>query len=1329
MEVIILGNPFLEDSGTVTPIVIPAYKAEEAVIELTNGSNPFVIGDNTGGTNINVSRDTDIIRLFVISNLTTNVLSLGISEAVIIHSINVNGIEFYDTIDYNVLGSVITFIDFLPYDSTVGNTNVRVVYSLQVNDTVGAALTASMVPLDTTNFHQNLDNTTTDVQKLADAVDVLAGGGGDPNDTKRLHNILTTGLLSGGNLSINAGDHTKFDISAFEGIVVDNTIPTAPVVTRITKSSQIGLLDIHIATGTTTYVMYNSLGNLVLTNTYPDEDARRVYIVIGWLDHPNNISITHAQTEPYSVREIMGQMNDFFENFGAFNVVGNEYYPNGNLTINRTAGTTFDNNSNYYIDPVDPHTLNTSLENPVSFTYYYQSSPDNWINNNTSTTQIDPNFYDSGSGLVGVTASYWTIQVLAWYPLSLANDIQYGQKQYATYASASADLRARIKINPYNQYDILRGWIIVKQGATNLSDTNQAVFVTADSGLRIMDLQNGGGGSLQINNHNDLDNIQGGNANERYHLVVADYNNITAGSFQYTSAMSNYANTSHTHSQYLNTSISSNFRFTSADSQLQFTSASSNFLGSAATQSFRYTSQNSQLQFTSANSNLLGSGATQSFRYTSADTQLQFTSANSNLQTGWSLVGAQTAGTTTSNGSDRLYLSAGNMMTLSGNSNTIVFSVNTGSLLGTGATASFRFTSADTNLQFTSATSNITSNAFPSANTTKFAGTGTSATNCAITLNSNGIAVSVSPSGGGDGVNIIAAVGSTAATTGTIVFSSSNGISFGLNGATMTASHNGYTGTTTGWLTTAMASNAGSNFVSTSQSSLFQFTSATSAITASAMNTNERNNYQFTSNSSVNTSVYLAIGNSTAYQTSNLSNTFFQTANSSLLQATSATSNITSNAYATANQSLLQFTSATSNITSNAFPSANTTKFAGTGTSATNATITLNSNGLAISVAAPGAAVEANNMNLSGNVLGNTTASGSTINWVGGNNITLSGLNNSQIRIDAAAGGGGVAIAGSAASTVTSGTLQFSNANGISFGLNGSTMTASVTAGTNDVTQWSLVGNNTAGTTTQAISNMIMYLSGGNNVTLSGNASTIVFSVPTPSAQITQSLWEPLPVLNTGTIQSNGTLFVYPVSVDQYVSASRAEFVASVQQSVNATLSQSANLSLGVLIYTLSNDSIRLATVSSATTQHVNGSIGSGSSSNSVSFTGQIAYSVPINVNISPGLYWIGLWSRSTVTSASATNNNQDMTQYGVAWRSTNWSARQPGISNNSAASSILQMPQGFVTVSRSQTDLSSPIFIANSTSAGGTTRGQLGQASRMPYIIFQNFTFNNITT
>jgi len=79
-----------------------------------------------------------------------------------------------------------------------------------------------------------------------------------------------------------------------------------------------------------------------------------------------------------------------------------------------------------------------------------------------------------------------------------------------------------------------------------------------------------------------------------------------------------------------------------------------------------------------------------------------------------------------------------------------------------------------------------------------YAGTGTSATNATITLNSNGLAISVAAPGGGGAINVSA--GTTSGNLQTIQFSNLNGISFGLNGSTLTAAHNG--------LTTAMQSDA-----------------------------------------------------------------------------------------------------------------------------------------------------------------------------------------------------------------------------------------------------------------------------------------------------------------------------------------------------------------------------------------------------------------------------------------------------------------------------------------------------------------------------------------
>jgi hypothetical protein len=81
-----------------------------------------------------------------------------------------------------------------------------------------------------------------------------------------------------------------------------------------------------------------------------------------------------------------------------------------------------------------------------------------------------------------------------------------------------------------------------------------------------------------------------------------------------------------------------------------------------------------------------------------------------------------------------------------------------------------------------------------------------------------------------------------------------------------------------------------------------------------------------------------------------------------------------------------------------------------------------------------------------------------------------------------------VAVAGSGASTVTSGTLQFANLNGVSFGLNGSTMTASYSSNHSHGNP-TLALTNLTGTTASASNGFTLSLSaappgGGAGVTL-----------------------------------------------------------------------------------------------------------------------------------------------------------------------------------------------------------------------------------------------------
>jgi hypothetical protein len=99
-----------------------------------------------------------------------------------------------------------------------------------------------------------------------------------------------------------------------------------------------------------------------------------------------------------------------------------------------------------------------------------------------------------GRGSVG--AGKWTIQLLSFYAPTQANDFQYGQMVYDTYADAYAARFDPVQINPFNNYNTFRGWLIVQQGCTDISDTDKAKFIPGDGRMlgRISGSGGGGGG-------------------------------------------------------------------------------------------------------------------------------------------------------------------------------------------------------------------------------------------------------------------------------------------------------------------------------------------------------------------------------------------------------------------------------------------------------------------------------------------------------------------------------------------------------------------------------------------------------------------------------------------------------------------------------------------------------------------------------------------------------------------------------------------------------------------------------------------------------------------
>lgn len=307
---------------------------------------------------------------------------------------------------------------------------------------------------------------------------------------------------------------------------------------------------------------------------------------------------------------------------------------------------------------------------------------------------------------------------------------------------------------------------------------------------------------------------------------------------------------------------------------------------------------------------------------------------------------------------------------------------------------------------------------------TTFAGTNATAT---IGLNSNGLALSLSAGGGGGGGSLNVSAGTTSNNLTNLVFSNSNGLSFGLNGSTITGS---YTTPTQSVQTQAAGNIAGTGFTST--------TTAGVAITA-ALGTNGL---------SMAVPNFITTYAAQTTQTQNLHNvTLSGNTSGTLAQISSGTMTLAGGNNIVLSQVGNAITISGSNQSVQTQASGN---IAGTGyTSTTQAgtTVGLTHNTAGLSMAWPPFittyAAQTTQTQPAGNIAGVGTTFGGT-NVSGSMTLNSNGL---ALSLSAPTPGGGGAINFSAGTA--SGNLQtvvFADSNNISFGLNGSTITGQVKA-------------------------------------------------------------------------------------------------------------------------------------------------------------------------------------------------------------------------------------------------------------------------------------------
>ena len=190
---------------------------------------------------------------------------------------------------------------------------------------------------------------------------------------------------------------------------------------------------------------------------------------------------------------------------------------------------------------------------------------------------------------------------------------------------------------------------------------------------------------------------------------------------------------------------------------------------------------------------------------------------------------------------------------------------------------------------------------------------------------------------------------------------------------------------------------------------------------------------------------------------------------------------------------------------------------------------------------------------LGGNTIGLSSLSGSNIILAGGDNITISGIQGANVAtISISAGVAAAAPINFSAGTVTGDltAVVFSNSNNVSFGLNGSTITASASVAT------SLSNINlSAGSTSNNLSAAVF--SNSNNVSFGLDGSTITASATFSGAGNTISYLANYEALGfsdgAGTISygfistlfSNGSSYVEPLVVPANISVGFLRLLAS----------------------------------------------------------------------------------------------------------------------------------------------------------------------------------------
>ena len=311
------------------------------------------------------------------------------------------------------------------------------------------------------------------------------------------HNVSdSTGLLTGGILSTGTAS-TEYSISDGTAQIID----ADGTRTAVSWTGEANRTPTNLLTALITFVGVNSSGTIVEQTSAFSNVQNRTIVPLGVAVHVNKTTVDAVNNEQHFVANPMSQLNDLVHAIGFFNVSGNVISANGaNLNLDKSIGTIYGTGINYDVDADDPNTKTLAALTAASFQYRFSDG-----SNGTTGIVFDPANLDDGAG--GLTAlstnNKWSI-TRCYSFVSNNLKLQRGVEEFSSVEQAIAGITSEAFVTEPSiaANGILRGFIVAKKTATDLSDTSVALFISASR----FQASTGGIGSVASTLQNVYDN-------------------------------------------------------------------------------------------------------------------------------------------------------------------------------------------------------------------------------------------------------------------------------------------------------------------------------------------------------------------------------------------------------------------------------------------------------------------------------------------------------------------------------------------------------------------------------------------------------------------------------------------------------------------------------------------------------------------------------------------------------------------------------------------------------------------------------------------------------